>query len=594
MLRELERGGADHAALNRLRDALVPGPWYWPSNARDDALELARTATGCSEPPPPSVGVTPGVTLEGNCALVWLLGSLPAPAASTEADLGETCRDSWSAAALALPRAVPLLWTSVSVAHARKPRLHLVGSYLKGSGVEPSCRLVQGPSFGLAFFLILASRTFGVPLPGDLIAFAAVNEDGRVGPVDGLELKLEAVSERMPGVQRVLISAEQEGELPLWAKERLQVIAIATGAQALEVVFGNQLPELLLKEGSDPSRRQELADWFFRFAFQGRSELVDWSPIAAAAKLALERWPALTEGQRFQLAFARGVAERHEMNAGRLPVPPLCWLLTKPVPLRCQLAAHLVQQLADAGNPSWPEVEPIVTAVRASAALESHQMQLRLEGALARLQAVTGRPGDALIRQEELARVYFDCLLYSEISFPLAEWYRLSGIVGDRAAFGRADQMKAAVESAGGFGLHGSVYVQLSRCKASVLLHHGQNVLVEEGLTQLADDRRAPEHVRWSAVRWLLRVRGNDASRRNQLSEALAQAASVDERRRRHAAAVNVALAELDAAVAGEDYEKSRTALGRLRQLEPALMAHLLAAADGDDPGPFVSIHYPY
>src|SRR5262249_40441341 len=155
----------------------------------------------------------------------------------------------------------------------------------------------------------------------DIVASAAINENGGVEPVDGLQLKIEATVARMPQVRRVLVAADQEQEARVWAAGGLDVIGIAGASQGLGKKFGNPLAGLLLQEGADSSRRHEIAEWFFRFCLLGRGELVDWSPIAAAAKHALETWPDLTDDQRFQLRFAQGVAERHEWNGGSLPVP---------------------------------------------------------------------------------------------------------------------------------------------------------------------------------------------------------------------------------------------------------------------------------
>jgi hypothetical protein len=561
-----------------------------------DAFRLACTATGLSTAPEPDIGAIAGVTVEEDCALLWLIDTTSGQSGVSDADLGDSCWQSWNAAALALPRAVPLLWTSVSAAHAASPRLRLLGSYLTGSRITPTCRLVRGPSFGLAFLLILASRVFRVRLPGDLVASAAITEDGRIEPVDGLQLKIEAVIARMPRVRRLLVAADQQDDARTWAADRLQVIGVASASQALEAVFGNQLSDLLLTEGADPDRREELAGWFFRFCLQGRGELVDWSPIAGAARHALEKWPDLTADQRFQLAFAQAVAERHEWNAGTLPVPSVEWILSRPATLRTHLVAHLVQQLADVGNPSWDKVEPLVAAVRSSNVLDAHRMQLRLEGALARLWAVTGRHREALERQEQLARTYFDSLLYADTSFPLTEWYRLSGVAGDDAAFDRAEQMRAALETAGGLGLYGSAYVDLARCKALALLRRDRSAPIFGTLNDLMHARRAPEHIRWSAARWALRIETNgcEETTRSPLYAALQQAAATADRQRRHVAAVNLALAQLDAGIASHAEAKTAAALARLQELEPGLMTHLLCATGDGSAAAFVAIHYPY
>jgi hypothetical protein len=596
MLPELERGATDAAGLTRLRASLEAGPWCWPDSLAKTAYSLAAAATGLDSPPQPKIGVLPGITVEDSCAYLWLIDGQPDTSVVGDADLGDSCRRAWDAAALALPRSVPLLWTSISAAHATTPRIRLVAARMAGSGVTPACRLVRGPSFGLSFLLVLASRVFRVSLPGDVIASAAITEDGALEGVEGLQLKIETIVSLMPRVRRLLVAAGQLEEARQWAVERLEVIGVASASQALEKVFKEGLADLLLLEGEDPDRRNEVADWFFRFSLVGRGELVDWSPVAAAARMALDNWSPLTEDQTFKLRFARGVAERHEWNGGTLPVPSVEWLLARPATLRAQIVAHLIQQVADAGQPSWSEVEPLVNLVRQPTLKDAHQMQLRVEGALARLWSIMGRPNDALRRHEELAQLYFDNLLYGEVSFPLSEWFRLSGVVGDKESFDRADEMRDAVAAVGGFGLHGSVYVELARCKALSCLAP----LAEDGvlatLNNVAHDLRAPQHVRWSAVRWLMRQDATvlDEQTRAGLRSALEKAAALPDAQRNHSAAVNAALVKLDTATQAHLPAQAEAAVTELTRLDPGVIQHLQAAAGTSNQASYIASHYPY
>ena len=384
--------------------------------------------------------------------------------------------------------------------------------------------------------------------------------------VDGLSTKIGAMVELMPQVRRLIVAAVQEEEARSLADGRLEVIGARSASQVLDIVFGEKLAGLLLEEGTSAKRRQELAEWFFRFSLVGRGELVDWSPVAAAAKRALESWPDVSSDQRFKLSFACGVAERHEWNAGALPVPSVDWLLTQPATLRTQLVAHLVQQIADVGRPSLTEVEPLLKLVRQPNVRDAHPMQLRIEGALARLLAVTGLATDALTRQEQIAIVYFDSLLFGEVSFPLAEWFRLSGVLGDAAAFERAEQMRVSVNTAGGFGLTGSLYVELARCRALTLIDPRVDGDVISMLRKMAATMRGPEHVRWAAARVLLRQPKSllDDSYRSAIQATL-DGAAMDSTRRGHAAAVNQVLARLDAALLTKKTREARQAVSDLR-----------------------------
>ncbi|MDP3719500.1 MAG: hypothetical protein Q8T13_17195 [Acidobacteriota bacterium] len=456
--------------------------------------------------------------------------------------------------------------------------------------------MVRGSSFGLAFLLVLASRVFNVPLPGHLAASAAIADDGSLHAVDGLALKINSIVGILPRVTTLIVAAPQEEEARRLSAGRLEIIGASSASHTLEVVFGERLVELLLAEGTTAPRRQQLAEWFFRFSLVGRGELVDWSPVAAAAARALDSWQHLTEDQKFKLGFARGVAERHELNSGSIPVPSVDWLLTRPAPLRTHIVSHLVQQVADVGQPTWSEVEPLVGLVRAANVRDGQVMQLRVEGAIARLWAVTGRAADALARQEELACAYFDSLLYDEVSFPLAEWFRLSGALGDCESFYRAEVLRSAVEAVGGLGLDGSAYVELSHARAWCLLRTVGREIGLQRLSLMAQGHSAPQHVKWAAARCVLRsdrVEADEALS-STIRAALTHAAADPDRRRRHSAAVNLVLVELDEAIAANSTSGATASINRISALEPGLMQHLRLGAIGKDLATHVALCYPY
>lgn len=588
MLAELGRGAADRAARARLAPVLGLGPWAWP-DAGHAGHALAREIAG-STPPPVPVGAIPGLTVEGRCGFAWILHSDPTRQPSAE--LGRSARASWDAAALALPRSVPLLWSSVNAAHADEPRLQLVATLVE-HGQAPRCSIVHGPSFGLAFFLLQASRVFHTPLPADLVASAAITDDGRIEPVEGLPVKIAAARASFPALRRVLVAASQVEDARACAAP-LEVIGVASASQALEHVFGGRLVGLLLAEGADAQRRQELAEWFFRFALVGRGELVDWSPVASAAAEALARWPALSADQRFLLAFAQGIAERHEFNAGALPVPTEAWLRSRPAPLRLQLLAHLVQQAADVGSPAPGELAALLATFRQPDIHEGHPMAWRVEGAWARLLAVTGRPTEALERQRRLAHAYFGSLLYADVSFPLTEWFRLAGALGDRTALAAADDMRQRLLPLGAFGAQGRAYVELARARASLLLSSPPSEASLGVVRSLANQPAMAHHVRWAAARVLLRVVGRDAAEAEETLSALAEAAASPDRRVHHAARVATALIALDTALDHGGTSAAAAACDAMRALEPGLVGHLERAAASGERAAAVARFYPY
>ncbi|HTU99843.1 MAG TPA: hypothetical protein VMF13_04850 [Luteitalea sp.] len=584
MLAELERGAADRAARARLAPVLRAGPWCWPSRDHP-SYDLATAIAGTNSAPPMTPAAIPAVTVEDRCGYAWVLHLADGPSA---VELGRETLRSWDAASLALPRSVPLLWRTVDAAHARVPRVLAVGTHLAGAGQAVPCRIVQGPSFGLAFFLLQASRAFGAPLPPDLIATAAIREDGVLEPVGGLDVKLATIRALLPGVRRVLVAATQASD-PVDAGG-LEIVPVRSASQALDLVYGESLADLLLQAGADPQKRQELAEWFFRFSLVGRAELVDWAPVASAAARARSGWP-LTADQAFQIAFAQAVAERHEFNAGVLPVPDEAWLQARPAPLRLQVLAHLVQQCADTGAPDFAELAPRVATMRVPRLIDAQPMGWRLEGALARYQAVTGQPRAAMETQAALARLYVEALSPADASFPLAEWLRLSGVLGDRHAFANADALRESLVPLGAFGLAGSAYVDLARSRAALRLGIEPRDAFLARLHGLATDPTMASHVRWSAARaWI----GATSDETSAMTTALAAAASTPDHRRRHAAAVNAALVALDTALATDQGDAAAVAVAGLETLEAGILRHL-AQACGDRPWPaFVALHYPY
>ena len=71
---------------------------------------------------------------------------------------------------------------------------------------------IDGPSFGLALTLSLASIVFDCALPGDIVASATVDAAGNVGPVGGLDRKIAGLQRMAPRVTRLIVAASQRDE----------------------------------------------------------------------------------------------------------------------------------------------------------------------------------------------------------------------------------------------------------------------------------------------------------------------------------------------------------------------------------------------
>jgi hypothetical protein len=263
-------------------------------------------------------------------------------------------------------------------------------------------------------------------------------------------------------------------------------------------------------------------------------------------------------------------------------------------PLRIGIAAHYVQQSADTGGPPAADAEALALRHLVTGR-EAFPPHLKLQGALARLLAVTGGEVEALRLQEDAARGFLERLSYGDVSFPLAEWYRLSGVLGDAAAFERAEEARQEAEDRGGPAFEASPFVDLGRARALVLFGQVRGEDPEATLRRLATNAGLPAHIRWSATRWAVRwLEGQgrpDAAA--PLADALVSAVA--------AGGSDVLIAErflsfvgLDRAVRARDASAAVGQMEVIHRLQPGLAGHLLASAPLGRTAAFLADHYPY
>lgn len=587
MIERLRAGIAHSPQREQLRAILQAGPWCWPRNG-DTRLAAAYDLLP-SGPPGAPPGVALLVTVCGSTTSLWRLG-----ASQGTVPLSGDALAAWRTAALALPRALPVLWTTLGEAVGDAPRAARIDSWVS-DGQEHRERLIDGSSSGLALALLLASRVFGVPIPSHVATSAAIEAYGRLARVDALEQKIDALARIAPGVTTLVVAAQQADEARELARGRLDVIGAANVARALDAIFGDALVRRLVSSGADPARRRAIAESFFRIALRGRGGLVDWTPIERGAAVALEQWgSALAEEERFMLAFARGVAARHESNGGRLPLPPAAWLASCPRPLRTVVTAHLVQQCADTRRPTLDEVGRLVGAELPAALADGSREQWRLAGAWARVLAVTGHAPRALDLQRDICCAFLAAYLPEDTSFALAEWFRLAGALARRDAFEAAERARLRVDAMGGPGADGAMYVALARARAMVQLGIRQGPDPAGALAAIAGSPDAPAHVRWAAVRWCLRAAegDGDADAAADCCSALVTATS-DSSTEGHAARVQWTLAQLDAALHAGDVETVARLIERLSDLDPGPLGLLRAQSPPPAPAEIAAL-YPY
>jgi len=551
--------------------ALAAGPWCWP---RPDTIAAETLVARFGPAREPGAGEVTALTVRDSVVTLWLVARR-APANCVVAALGAGARESWRAASLALPRSVPVLWRDVHQAASVEPIVAALDLTRASPGFMPTEAMVDGPSFGLAFFLQLASSVLDCPVPGHLIACASIDALGRTGEVGALADKIGGLRVLAPRIDTVLVAADQADDARRLAGGRLTVIGVRSAAEALERAFGDQLSRLLSEAGADDERRRELTDSFFRLALVGRGAAVDWSPVERGAARALTSWPALDDDLRYRLTFAQAVAARHENNGGELPLPGRDWLAAQPHALQVHMMAHLVQQSSDTGTPPADAVQALAAELRPRILRSGFVPELRLVGACARLQALTGRASDALATQEQLVQVFLDLYAEHEVSYPLAEWFRLSGALRDEPALRRATDVHRQMTTAGGYGDHGEPYVRLAQARAVLLIDPSDQAARRAAQLVYADDG-LPTHLRWSACRWA------DAD----AQVALAKAARTDRIAQRY-----LVLRALDEAAAGGDRDRTMSLVFDLEQLDPGPVGHLRRS--GAAPGDIARL-YPY
>ena len=573
------------------RRVLLTAPWCWPppqSRGRDLLVDALGPAPAL-EP-----GRAPEVSVRGESATLWCLDAGATSAAPfrdapgfSRAPLGPVARASWRAACLALPRTLPVLWRRVYDYSRELPSGTFLRSHREVPNLDDRERVLEGATFGLTFFLLLASRVINQALPGDVLAAAGIDEQGRTLPVEGLGSRLSGLTAMAPSIRRVLVCASQAAEAQATASAAgVEIIPVTSGADALAAVFESALSDHLVAAGTDADHRGELVEAFFRQALMGRGTARDWSPIERGATMALREWP-LDDDQAYRLQFAAAVAARHDRGGGELPLPdemrsPHAWLQRQPAPLRFTLLTHLVRQSAESGTPSWPKTEALALRALPTRFEDALRPHLTLMAALARLWAITGREVTALVLDRRLARAFAEAFAEAEVAGPLAEIFRLAGVLHDRGAFEDADDLREQVLTAGGFGLLGAPHVELARARALVMLGRLEDSVLDT-LSALAGDTNASEHVRGSASRWFvraLRARRHDDTAAERLARFEQEAG--DER--------YVVLAHLDAAIAAGDAERAASFVARLGKLDPGPVGHLLAVST--DPA-YIATRYP-
>jgi hypothetical protein len=576
----------------RVRQALQAGPWCWPW---DHPRRLER-ATEIAGPPveQAATGVFPFVTevRRGGQPVggeLWIAGQ-PKSRGHTHAALGQHAQGARSAAAAALPRALPYL---VARPHRWDRRIHHLArfAFVFDAGQNShALPVVDGPSFGLGWLLGLASCCASTPVPRHVIASATIDAAGKLGRVGGVERKLRVIDEWALGITHVYVAAEQVDE---WR-------AAARGLnRSLEIVGCEKASELHLLIGGRtqiedmPSDRR--GPWV-RSMFNLAADIggrTDWHPVDRATELAMETWgDELDEHPRWQLHFANAVAARHENRHVKLELPPAGFLESQSLapPMVAKVIANLIAHSTDIGSP--PAQDVLTLSAHWKDEHPKLERTARVIGAEARLWSRVGKFERALAMQRQVAQDFARSGDFTEISFQLTEWYRLAGCMGAPAglqAFREADdfvELHQALEHGG----EGRDFVNLCRARACIQLGLDDQETVDS-LTELTDKSSTRHHLRYSAMRWLARlfaVRGQRERRRAVVADLEVAA---DEGPAPDQAGWFLRLVRLDQAISKQRREDAQQLVYELSQpFGPIVDA---ARSVTDDPS-FIAETFPY
>ncbi len=435
-----------HLSMTELRlcqQARAAGPWLHPrggpASTPGAVLLLAADADGC-----------------GASALAW--DARPAPPAAAprlaQVGFGPEASDALGAAWRALAEGLPMRWGRFAGPGPRPEPAQRLLTW-RHPEAPPIARAdsVDGPSFGLAFALGLASASLEISVAPDVCALAAIASDGAVTPIGGLTAKLGVVA-HLPSLRRLLVASAQAAEVEALLHQARpdsagpQVVPVRSVAEAVEHALQTPPAVAIAALAADPPRRDAWVEALFRLCLDGHDRVLHWPSLASAAAAAEQAFAADLDAEtRLRLQLAAAIAHRHGKQAR--PLPDLAPLTRWPLPRRLLALAHAVQHAADVGAPDVTTLQPLVAPLLPDDG-DAFEPHCRLAGAWGRLLAAQARPLEALRWQRFAVSQRLSIGAEVGISRPLAELLRLGGLCHDHAAVaeGRAAYTRAAARDA--------------------------------------------------------------------------------------------------------------------------------------------------
>lgn len=511
-----------HERKRRLAHRLAE-PFCWPL---DQAEVRVLEQEGHQRPRPLAPGEVPllSVSKDGRATL-WVLARCSPGDMSVVPFVGTAAACLKLAERLAT-RELPAVGSAPALARTPPDGARWVAQ--RGAG--PDVHL-DGDSFGLAFLLAAVSRRLGLAVPCDLAAVGKIDARGDVGRVGGLKKKIEILVDAGKGLRRLLVPWEQRDqadELVQTLGGTLKVIGVRRTETAVKEAWPDVL-DRLEEVWRQPGVAARAADGLFWEALYDRATLLDWGGLAAAAGR-LERLltDAGDEDAAWRARIARCIADRHDSRPEPLDLPEERVSRFRPT-IRRALVAHAIEGAADAASDGWEEVAAEARHHLGPAGREGPE-ELRILGALGRLQAAWGRYDRASELLRSALGGWLELRMSSEATRPLCELLRVRGIVGDASEVDElihgplheclADPMTTDLSRG---------FVALARGRAMAHLGRPEPALaLLDGAPGGLDWHLQPNHVagsrlRWSA--WAHRARG-DVARAAEVVEELERLAA--------------------------------------------------------------------
>ncbi|MCB9609690.1 MAG: hypothetical protein H6716_24065 [Polyangiaceae bacterium] len=363
---------------------------------------------------------------------------------------------------------------------------------------------ISGESYGAAFVLAHTSRWLDVAPPVDLVACAAVSDEGALGIVDGLAVKLETIWDYALAVKRVVVCSAQREAAEAIAAGRFEICAYEDVKGLVHDVFHSlvELRDDHLRANLEfaATRARALEAW----VANSNPQLRAWESVAEGAELLAEMLDGRPEAR--SAVVAAQIARRHTGGRAALLVWPSDDELPHRAELRQRYLAQVVQSSADSGDPGAAESVADRAMPLVPPRNERNSSDLVLAGAVGRALAAAGPhvQEQALAWMLDVVDDWFAIGERKESSYAVCEALRLVSLSGAPASLARLtqalDYWRAAPELDERL-VELAMWVEGEVVRANVLLGRPQAALDVVGSLR-KHLQQANQHLQFSILRW--------------------------------------------------------------------------------------------